>query len=97
MVKFLTSVGNSKAIILPSALIKRYKMNKVTIEATEEGILIRPVETKTPFQRKMELARKNKVAIYRQMEKEAANPKTVAFYNDSNNTFEEVDPDITEA
>ena len=96
MIKFLTNVGNSKAIILPSALIKRYKMNKVTIEATEEGILIRPVETKTSFQRKMELARKNKAAIYKQMEKEAGNPKMLAFYNDPNTTFEEVDIDIME-
>ena len=95
--KFLTTVGTSKAIILPSALVKRYKMNKVIIEATEEGILIRPVETQTSFQRKMEIARKNKKAIYRQMEKEAGNSNTLVFYNDPNNTFEEVDIDILKA
>lgn len=97
MIKTLTTVGNSKAVILPSALVKRYKMKKVTIEATEEGILIRPVETKTSFQKKMEFARKHKAAIYKQMEQEASNPETIAFYNNPNNTFEDVDPDIIEA
>ena len=97
MIKTLTTVGNSKAVILPSAMVKRYKMKKVTIEATEEGILIRPVETKTSFQKKMEHARKNKVALYKQMEQEANNPKTIAFYNSPKNTFEDIDLDIIEA
>ena len=97
MIKRLTTVGNSKAVILPSAMVKRYKMKKVTIEATEEGILIRPVETKTSFQKKMELARKNKVAIYKQMENDEKNPETIAFYSNPNNTFEDVDLDIIEA
>ena len=71
MIKTLTTVGNSKAVILPSAMVKRFRLKKVIIEATEVGILIRPVETKTSFQKKMELARRNKTAIYKQMEKEA--------------------------
>jgi antitoxin component of MazEF toxin-antitoxin module len=97
MIKTLTKVGNSKAVILPSAMVKRFKLKRVTIEATEEGILIRPVVTKTGFQKKMELARKNKAAIYKQMEKEANDPRTIAFYNNSNNTFEDIDLDIIES
>ena len=97
MVKSLSNVGKSKAVILPSALVKHYKMKKVIIEATEAGILIRPVETKTSFQKKMEHARKNKAALYKQMEAEAGNPKTIAFYNNPKNTFEDVDIDIFEA
>ena len=97
MIKTLTTVGNSKAIILPSVLIKRYNLKKVTIDATEDGILIRPVEVKTSFQRKMELARKNKAALYKQMEKEANDLKTIAYYNNPDNTFEDVDTDIIES
>ena len=97
MIKTLITVGNSKAVILPSALVKRYKMKKVTIEAPEAGILLRPVETKTSFQKKMELAHKNKAAKYKRMEQEANNPETIAFYNNPNNAFEDVDLDIIEA
>lgn len=97
MIKTLTTVGNSKAVILPSVLVKRYNLKKVTIEATDEGILIRPVESKTSFQKKMELARKNKRAIYKKMEQEANDPKTISFYNNPNNTFENTDLDIVES
>jgi antitoxin component of MazEF toxin-antitoxin module len=97
MVKSLTTVGNSKAVILPSVLVKRYNLKKVTIEATEDGILIRPVETKTSFQKKMDTARKHKRAIYKKMEEEANDPRTIAFYNNQNNTFENIDLDILEA
>jgi antitoxin component of MazEF toxin-antitoxin module len=97
MVKTLTNVGNSKAVILPSVLVKRYNLKKITIEATDVGILIRPVEVKTSFQKKMELARKNKATIYKQMEQEASDPKTIAFYNNPDNTFENVDTDIIES
>jgi antitoxin component of MazEF toxin-antitoxin module len=97
MIKTLTNVGSSKAVILPSALVKRYNLKKITIEATEEGILIRPVETKTSFQRKIDLARKNKGAIYKKMEQEANDPKTIAFYDNPSNTFENIDLDIVES
>ena len=59
--------------------------------------LITPVEIKASFQKKMELARKNKASMYKQMEQEANNPKTIAFYSNPNNTFEDVDLDIIEA
>ena len=79
MIKTLTTVGNSKAVIIPSSMVKRYNLKRVTIETTEEGILIRPVETISSFQKKIEAARKNKASIYKQMEKEANNIKTIAF------------------
>jgi antitoxin component of MazEF toxin-antitoxin module len=86
--------GYAKAVIIPSVLTKRYNLKKIVLEATEEGILIRPVETKSSFQRKLERLRRNKRAIYRKMEAEANDPKTLAFYNDPDNTFEDVDPDV---
>lgn len=94
MIKTLTNIGNSKAVILPSALVKRFKLKKVIIEATDSGILIRPVETKTSFQKKLDFARKNKVAIYKKMEQEASDPNTIAFYDNPNNSFDDVDLDI---
>lgn len=45
MIKTLRTVGNSKAVILPSALVKKYKLDKVVIEETEEGIRALPAVT----------------------------------------------------
>ena len=78
-------------MILPAALVKRYKLKKVIIEATELGILIRPVKSKTRFQRKMELLRKKKASIYKEMEQQANDSETFAYYNDPNKTFEDTD------
>ena len=49
MIKQLTTVGNSKAVILPAALVKKYKLDRVVIEETDEGILIRPVGEQNRF------------------------------------------------
>jgi antitoxin component of MazEF toxin-antitoxin module len=99
MVKTLTTVGNSKAIILPSALVKRFKLKKVTIEATDSGILIKPFEAepKNLFQRKMASIRKNKEAIYKLMEKEASDKRTISFYSNEANRFDNVDLAILES
>lgn len=51
MVKSLTWVGNSKAVIIPSEMIKKYKLEKVLIEETDDGILIRSAVQSTNFQR----------------------------------------------
>ena len=96
MIKTLTSVGNSKAVILPSEWVKRYKLEKVVIEETEDGILIRPAVQTTNFQKAIEKLRKNKVALYRRMESQANDPETINHYAKSVNNFSDVDPDILE-
>ncbi len=96
MIKTLTSVGNSKAVILPSEMIKKYKLEKVVIEETEEGILIRSAVTDTKFQKAVERLRKNKMALYKRMESQARDPETIQYYAKSANNFSDVDPDIIE-
>jgi antitoxin component of MazEF toxin-antitoxin module len=96
MIKTLTSVGNSKAVILPSEMIKKYKLEKVIIEETEEGILIRSAVTDTNFQKAVERLRRNKKAIYKRMESQAKDPETIQYYAKSANNFSDVDLDIIE-
>jgi len=96
MIKTLTSVGNSKAVILPSEMIKKYNLEKVIIEETEEGILIRSAIKETTFQKTIEKLRKGKAALYKRMESQANDPETIKYYNSSANNLSDVDLDILE-
>ena len=96
MIKTLTSVGNSKAVILPSEMVKKYKLEKVIIEETDEGILIRSAVLDTNFQKAIEKLRKNKAALYKRIESQANDPETINYYAKSANNFSDVDPDILE-
>jgi antitoxin component of MazEF toxin-antitoxin module len=96
MIKTLTSVGNSKAVILPSEMIKKYKLEKVVIEETEEGILIRSAVAETNLQRAIEKLRKNKAALYKRMESQAKDSETIKYYAKGANNFSDVDLDIIE-
>jgi antitoxin component of MazEF toxin-antitoxin module len=91
MIKALTKVGNSKAIILPAQMIIKYKLEKkVMIEETEHGILIHAVHVESSFQKKLRKARENKEQIYRQMREDANDPEVQAYYKDPKNTLDDV-------
>jgi antitoxin component of MazEF toxin-antitoxin module len=95
MIKSLTSVGNSKAVIIPSEMIKKYGLEKVIIEETEDGILIRSADKASGFQRSIEKLRRNKAALYARMESQANEPETISFYaKGSVNNYSDVDNDI---
>lgn|SRR5688572_19086337 len=94
MVKTLISVGNSKAVILPAEMIKKYKLEKVVIEETDDGILIRSAFQKTNFQKAVEKLRKNKAALYKRIENQVNDPETIKYYEGGVNNFSDVDPDI---
>ena len=96
MIKTLTSVGNSKAVILPSEMVKKYKLEKVIIEETDDGILIRSAVQNTNFQKAIEKLRKNKTALYKRIESQANDPETIKFYAKRANNFSDVDLDILE-
>ena len=96
MIKTLTTVGNSKAVILPAEMVKKYKLEKVVIEETDEGILIRSAIENTNFQKAIEKLRKNKVAIYKRIESQANDPETIDYYGKAVNNFSDVDLDILE-
>jgi antitoxin component of MazEF toxin-antitoxin module len=96
MIKTLTSVGNSKAVILPSEMIKKYKLDRVVIEETEEGILIRSAVTETTLQKTVEKLRRNKAAVYKRIESQAKDPETIKYYAKGTNNFSDVDLDIIE-
>jgi len=95
MVKALTKVGNSHAVIIPAQMIIKFKLGKkVMIEETENGILIRAFQKETSFQKLLRKARENKEEIYRKMKEAADDPKVQAYYKDPKNTFDDVDADI---
>jgi antitoxin component of MazEF toxin-antitoxin module len=94
MEKTLTTVGNSKALIIPAELIKKYKLDRVTIEETDQGILIKPARETGNFQEKLAKLREYKSEIYEKMENEAREPEIEKYYADLKNNFSEIDPEI---
>jgi antitoxin component of MazEF toxin-antitoxin module len=96
MVKTLTTVGNSKAVIIPAEMIKKYKLERVLIEETEDGILIRSAVQSSNFQKEVEKLRKNKAALYKRMAAQANDPETIEYYSKGVNNFSDVDVDIIE-
>ncbi len=93
MVKTLRQVGNSKAVILPLEMIKKYGLDQVILEETNSGILIRPV-TKSNYHDTLEKLRKGKKALYKRMELQAKDPKTIKHYARLANNFSETDTNI---
>ncbi len=96
MIKTLTSVGNSKAIILPSEMVKKHKLEKVLIEETDEGILIRSAIQTTNFQKAIDKLRKNKMQLYKRIESQAKDPETIKYYAKKANVFSDFDLNIIE-
>ena len=94
MIKSLISVGNSKAVILPSEMLKKYKFEKVVLEETDDGILIRSAIQNSSFQKAVEKLRKIKSSVYKRIESQANDQETLKYYSNSNNNFSAVDPDI---
>lgn len=94
MVKTLTSVGNSKALIIPAELIKKYGLEKVIIEETSNGILIKSAMQEDEFQEKLSKLKKYKDEIYSKMEEEAHEPEVINYYTDPKNNLSDVDLDV---
>lgn len=85
---------NIKFVI--TTMVKKYKLEKVVIEETDEGILIRSAIENTNFQKAIEKLRKNKAAIYKRIESQANDPETIDYYAKRANNFSDVDLDILE-
>ncbi|MEB2784147.1 AbrB/MazE/SpoVT family DNA-binding domain-containing protein [Algoriphagus persicinus] len=96
MVKTLTKLGNSKALIIPAELIKKYDLNEVILEEKEEGILIRSAQKVTSFQKSVDELRQYKSDIYKRIESQANEPDTIAYYKKAENDFSDIDLDIIE-
>ena len=96
MRKSLTIVGNSKALIIPATLIKKYELDQIILEETEEGLLIKSATKIDSFQKKVEKLRRNLSLISRRMKEQANHPDTIKYYSDPENIFSEVDVDIVE-
>ena len=86
-------MGNSKSVILPSEMIKKYNLEKVLIEETEEGILIRSAVQNSDFQKTLEKLKRNKAAVYKRIKSQANDPETIKYYSKGANNFAEVDLD----
>lgn len=91
----IRKIGNSSGIILPKSLVDKYNLAEVIIEDHGDGIIIRPV-IKSPFQTKMEEARKSKKSIYREMENQAAQSEVTNYYIKESKELGDVDTIIIE-
>lgn len=89
----IRKIGNSSGIILPKALIDKYDLAEVIIEDHGDGIIIKPAK-KSLFQAKMEEARKNKKAIYSEMEIQASHPEIQTFYEQEAEDLGSIDTEI---
>ncbi|MDH5381510.1 MAG: AbrB/MazE/SpoVT family DNA-binding domain-containing protein [Cyclobacteriaceae bacterium] len=96
MIKLLITVGNSKAIILPSELIKKYNLEEVSIEETKEGILLRPITSTSHFDKEMKKLRQHKEYLYKDMEKQANEPEIIDYYSQKDNDLSDIDLEIIE-
>ncbi|MDZ4707968.1 MAG: AbrB/MazE/SpoVT family DNA-binding domain-containing protein [Saprospiraceae bacterium] len=96
MIKNLTKIGNSKAVIIPAKMIKKYQLNKILIEEKEEGILIRSAQELDSFHNAINKLRKNKAALYKRIESQANDPETIKYYNQEENNVADVDLDLME-
>lgn len=96
MVKTLTKLGNSKALIIPAELIKKYGLNEVILEEKPEGILIRSANEIGSFQQAVDKLRQYKSDLYEKIESQANEPDTIAYYKKSENDLSDIDLDIIE-
>lgn len=96
MIKSLTSIGNSKAVIIPAQMIKKYNLEKVLLEETENGILIRPAGSDTDFHEAVEKLRQNKDELYSRMKSQASDASAIQYYANAANNLSDIDLDIFE-
>lgn len=96
MIKTLTTVGNSKALIIPSGMIIKYNLDQVVIEETEEGLLIKSAVPNDSFLLKVSKLRSQKDQIAKRLKAQANHSETKKYYSREENNFSEVDVDITE-
>ena len=92
------AIGSGREV-WPNAVrfgIMKYKLEKVVIEETEDGILIRSAVQFTSFQKAIEKLRKNKAADYKRIESQASDPETIKYYAQRANNFSDVDLGILE-
>lgn len=80
MIKTITIVGNSKAVILPAKWVKKFNVDEVRLEETEEGILIKAVEQKSNFRNAIDRLRMNRTRVYKRIELQANHPDTKKYY-----------------
>lgn len=94
MIKSLTTIGNSKAVILPKRLVDKYQLDQVSIQEVAQGILITSA-SKNSFQYKLDLLREKKDQIYQRMRKQAEKPEVIAYYK-AEALPDDIDLDIEE-
>jgi len=96
MLKTLTKIGNSKALIIPAELVKKYGLDEVILEEKPEGLLIRSANERSNFQKKVDELRQYRSDIYKRIESQANEPETIEYYKKSSNDFSDIDLDIIE-
>ena len=92
----IRKIGNSRGIIIPQALIEKYKLKKVNLEESDSGILLTPVNEKSDFAKAVDELRKTRDIWYTEIEKAANDPETIAYYKKEAKLMGDVDIEIIE-
>lgn len=76
----LIDLAGKKALIIPENLLKKYEIEKCVFEETDEGILIKPVDSVKNFSSRLNDLRKERAKIYAKMRDEANDPEIQKYY-----------------
>jgi antitoxin component of MazEF toxin-antitoxin module len=92
----LRKIGNSRGIIIPNDLIRKYRLERVNIRETDEGILLVPVDSKDDFSKKLEQMRIQQSHWLSEMKKAAEDENTQKYYRKESEEMGDVDIEILE-
>ena len=91
-------IGNSKGIIIPKYFLDKYNFKKmVEIKEGKNGLIIKPVEEKSLFQKKLDVIKLNKYEIYDEMRVVAERDDTKEYYKNDVEGIGDIDLEILEA
>jgi len=91
----IRNIGNSKGVIIPNNLIKKYHFKKkVIFIETDAGLIIKPTQEKSLFEQKLVYVKANKDKIYRKMKQEAQNNEIIAYYEQQTDDYGNIDLEI---
>ncbi len=92
----IRKIGNSRGIIIPQSLIEKYDLKRVSLEETDSGILLKSIEEKSEYEKGVEELRRTKHIWQAEIEKEANDPDTIAYYEKVAEEMEDWDMEIME-
>ncbi len=97
METIIRNIGNSKGIIIPKYFLDKYNFkNAVEIKEGEHSIIIKPLEEKSLFQKKLDALKADKYEVYNEMRSVAESDETINYYKMQEKEIDDIDLEIIE-